>query len=89
MDIRIIGPDGPIPNEGPDKTGMYTLLAQGVKTWVQQNDPAACESDGLWRRVRHQAWQQRRRVVPDLMHYDLGGSRGALRPEVQFGNCSR
>ena len=23
-------------------------------------------------------------VVPDLMHFDWGGSRGRLRPEVQF-----
>src|SRR4029077_11345103 len=23
-------------------------------------------------------------TVPDLMHYDLGGSRGRVRPEVQF-----
>ena len=92
MDVKIIGPDGvAIPHEGADKTGMYTMLAQGTKTWAAQNDPGLLQT-GIGGLGYGGAFGTKRgssggaNIVPDLMHYDLGGSRGALRPEVQFGN---
>ena len=91
MDVRIVGPDGPIPSEGPDSTGMYTLLARGVKTWAAQNDPGLLQGGvgGLgWGGAfgTQRAASGGANSIADLMHFDLGGSRGALRPEVQFGN---
>jgi hypothetical protein len=83
IDVRIIGPDGAIPHKGEDTTGMYTLLARGVKTWVQQNDPATASELGYGGAFGTRGG--RPGEVPDLMHYDLGGSRGQMRPEVQFG----
>jgi hypothetical protein len=84
IDVRIIGPDGAIPHKGEDDTGMYTLLARGVKTWTQQNDPATASQLGYGGAFGTRGG--RPGEVPDLMHYDLGGSRGQMRPEVQFGN---
>jgi hypothetical protein len=81
-DWQIIDPQGNvIPNEGDDKTGMYTQLARGVKTWATKNDP---DLEG------HLGWGGAFGTkiggggVPDLMHFDLGGSRGRMVPERQF-----
>jgi hypothetical protein len=85
MDVRIIGPDGPIPSEGADSTGMYTLLARGVKTWAAQNDPKLLQT-GVGGLGYGGAFETKAGSgVPDLMHHDLGGSRGNLRPEVRSG----
>ena len=83
-DFQIYDPDGhPIPNEGEDKTGMYTRLARGVKTWALKNDPKLVPQIGYGGAFGTKLGGG---GVPDLMHYDLGGSRGRMRPEVQFGN---
>jgi hypothetical protein len=83
-DFQIQRPDGSfIPNEGHDTTGLYTKLARGVKTWVAENDPGADKHIGYGG-----AFGSNIRTGgggADLMHYDWGGSRGRLRPEVQFG----
>jgi len=84
IDVRIVGPDGAIPHKGEDTTGMYTLLARGVKTWAAQNDPATAGQLGYGGAFGTRGG--RPGEVPDLMHYDLGGSRGQMRPDVQFGN---
>lgn len=85
MDVRIIGPDGPIPDRGPDTTGMYTLLARGVKTWAAQNDPSLLQTGrgGLgWGGAFETSAGS---GVGDQMHFDLGGSRGNLNPQSRFG----
>ena len=81
-DFQIIGPDGKaIPHKGEDSTGMYTHLARGVKTWVAENDPALLNKIGYGGAFGTELGGG---GVPDLMHYDLGGSRGNMRPQVQF-----
>jgi GH24 family phage-related lysozyme (muramidase) len=81
-DWEIIGPDGKaIANKGEDSTGMYTLLARGVRTWTQQNDPEIAGKIGWGGAFGTQIGGG---GVPDLMHFDLGGSRGRMRPDMQF-----
>ena len=81
-DFQIIDPSGKaIPNEGEDTTGMYTLLARGVKTWTNANDPQIGSQIGYGGAFGTKLGGG---GVPDLMHYDLGGSRGRMRPDVQF-----
>jgi hypothetical protein len=81
-DFQIIKPNGEaIPHKGEDTTGLYTRLARGVKSWVQENDPSAERSIGYGGAFGTQIGGG---GVPDLMHYDWGGSRGRMRPEVQF-----
>ena len=81
-DFQIYTPDGkPIPNRGEDTTGLYTKLARGVKTWVRENDPQLERAIGYG---GAHGTLKGGGGVPDLMHYDLGGSRGRMRPEVQF-----
>jgi hypothetical protein len=73
---------------------MYTLLARGVKTWAAQNDPGLLQTSvgglgwgGAFGTQRGSSGGTN--IIPDLMHFDLGGSRGALRPEVQFGRLQQ
>jgi hypothetical protein len=81
-DFQIFDPDGrPIPNKGGDTTGMYTQLARGVKTWTTKNDPELLNRIGYGGAFGTQLGGG---GVPDLMHYDLGGSRGRMQPDVQF-----
>lgn len=61
---------------------MYTQLARGVKTWVQQNDPSLGSQMGYGGAFGTRGGKPGE--VPDLMHYDLGGSRGQMRPGVQY-----
>jgi hypothetical protein len=84
LDVKIRGPDGLIPHEGEDTTGMYTLLARGAKTWAQQNDPQTAAQMSYGGAFGTRGGKPGE--VPDLMHYDLWGSRGQMRPDVQFGN---
>jgi len=85
-DFQIYDPNGkPIPNRGEDTTGMYTLLARGVKTWVSKNDPELMTKIGYGGAFGTKLGGG---GVPDLMHFDLGGSRGRMRPEVQFHKLS-
>ena len=82
-DYQIYDPAGnPIPNRGEDSTGMYTMLARGVKTWAMGNDPDLVPKIGYGGAF---GTQKGGGGVPDLMHFDLGGSRGRMRPDVQFG----
>jgi hypothetical protein len=81
-DWQIFGPDGkPIPNRGADASGMYTRLASGVKTWATKNDPGLVNRLGWGGAFGTQLGGG---GVPDLMHFDLGGSRGRMVPERQF-----
>jgi hypothetical protein len=80
-DFRIIGPEGPIPHQGEDTTGMYTHLARGVRTWALKNDPEIAGKIGYGGAFGTKLGGG---GVPDLMHYDLGGSRGNMRPQVRF-----
>ena len=85
-DFQIIRPDGTaIPHKGEDDTGMYTLLARGVKSWVRENDPDAERNIGYGGAFGTRLGGG---GVPDLMHYDWGGSRGRMRPEVQFARLA-
>jgi len=80
-DFRIVTPTGErIPHSGPDYTGLYTRLARGVKTWVRENDPEAEKHIGYGGAFETSKGSGR----ADTMHYDWGGSRGRLHPEVQF-----
>ena len=84
LDVQIIAPDGTrISNKGEDTTGMYTRLARGVKTWATENDPQLASRIGYGGAFGTRIGGG---GVPDLMHYDLGGSRGRMRPEMQFAN---
>lgn len=82
-DWQIIDPQGKaIPNTGDDTTGLYTRLARGAYTHAQQNYPALAGRLG-W----GGAFDKSKRGdtgVPDLMHFDLGGDRGNLRPGNQL-----
>jgi hypothetical protein len=74
IDIQIIGPNGPIPNEGADTTGKYTELAKATYGEMKARHP---ELDGQL------AWGGNFGTVsggntPDLMHFDIGGDRGHL-----------
>jgi len=81
-DFQIIKPDGTaIPHKGEDTTGMYTQLARGTKTWALENDPGIVGKIGYGGAFGTKIGGG---GVPDLMHYDLGGSRGNMRPQVQF-----
>jgi hypothetical protein len=83
-DWQIYKPNGePIPHKGEDTTGLYTRLARGVKTWVAANDPQLMPHIGYGGAFGTKLGGG---GVPDLMHYDLGGSRGRMRPEMQFAN---
>jgi hypothetical protein len=74
IDVQIFDPHGqPIPNEGSDRTGMYTRLARAALTEQLKRYPDL--KDKL-------AWggafgtQIGGGGPPDLMHFDLGGDRG-------------
>jgi hypothetical protein len=84
-DFRIHGPDGVIPNSGPDYTGMYTLLGRGVKTWVGQNDPSL-DRDMRWGAAFETSKGSGR---GDTMHFDTGMAHGTpyqgnLNPNSQW-----
>ena len=72
IDIQIVGPNGAIPNSGPDSTGLYRKLAVAASQAQQQLYP---QLNGKL------AWggnfeTGRGSGVADLMHFDLGGDRG-------------
>jgi GH24 family phage-related lysozyme (muramidase) len=80
IDIQIVGPDGPIPNTGPDKTGMYTRWARGAYTHALNNYPEIAGQmgwGGAFDKLKKSAGVSN---VADLMHLDLGGDRGQLNP---------
>jgi len=74
LDVQITDPSGRvIPNEGGDPTGMYHRLAKGAYTEMLSSHP---ELKGRL------AWggafgASRYNKAQDLMHFDIGGSRGA------------
>lgn len=81
IDIEIVGPDGKaIPNQGPDKTGLYTRWARGAYTHALQNQPEIARQlgwGGAFDKLKRSAGVSN---VQDLMHLDLGGDRGQLNP---------
>lgn len=78
IDIQITDPQGNvIPNRGEDATGIYGRFARAVTAYQQRQYP------GLTGQL---AWggafgTTAGSGVPDLMHFDLGGERGNLKPE--------
>jgi GH24 family phage-related lysozyme (muramidase) len=77
-DLQIIAPNGkPIPNEGDDTTGLYTQLAKGAYTELQRMHPDL-QGKLAWGGAFGTTGSS---GVPDLMHFDLGGERGDLRPQ--------
>jgi hypothetical protein len=76
-DWQIYDPSGkPIPNRGDDYSGLYTLWARGAYTEAIKKYPGIANQIG---------WGGAFATVPggttpDLMHIDLGGQRGGLRP---------
>lgn len=82
-DWQIYTPDGkPIPNRGPDTTGLYTRLARGAYTEMLENNPQY-KGKFAWGgafETSSGSGQQ------DLMHFDLGGERGRLSPQLQLQN---
>ncbi len=80
LDVQIVGPDGKmIPNEGPDKSGMYTRLAQNAYGYMKQTYP---ELDGKLAWGGSFGVSGKRPNVQDLMHFDIGGERGGLAPRL-------
>jgi hypothetical protein len=69
IDVQIIGPQGPIPNKGPDTTGLYGKLAVGMR---QAANPAMAPKMAWGGNFTTGAPDGPR----DLMHFDLGGDRG-------------
>lgn len=74
LDVSITDPHGRVlPNEGGDPTGMYTRLARGAYTEMKNRHPdleGKLAWGGAFGASRHNRKQ-------DLMHFDLGGERGA------------
>lgn len=77
-DWQILDPQGnAIPNTGDDPTGLYRQLARGASAYARETYPDMPLAWGG-------AFDKRKgggTGVPDLMHFDLGGDRGNLRPE--------
>lgn len=77
-DWQILDPQGEaIPNTGDDPTGLYRQLARGASAYARETYPDMPLAWGG-------AFDKRKgggTGVPDLMHFDLGGDRGNLRPE--------
>ena len=77
IDVRIRKPDGTlIPDRGADTTGMYQRLAQLTYGEIKARHPEL---------ANRYAWggsfeTSRGSGVPDLMHHDLMGRRGGIRP---------
>jgi hypothetical protein len=85
IDVQIYDPSGrKITNRGddPEAVAIYQRYAQGVKTWATANDPELVSRLGWGGAFGTQLGGG---GVPDLMHFDLGGSRGRMRPERQMG----
>jgi hypothetical protein len=85
VDVEIYDPHGRrITNRGddPEAVAIYGRYAQGVKTWTSKNDPKLGPQLGWGGAFGTQLGGG---GVPDLMHFDLGGSRGRMRPERQIG----
>jgi hypothetical protein len=76
-DVQIRKPDGTlIPSRGADTTGMYQRLAQLTYGEIKARHPEL---------ANRYAWggsfeTSRGSGVPDLMHHDLMGRRGGIRP---------
>jgi hypothetical protein len=77
IDVQIRKPDGTlIPSRGADTTGMYQRLAQLTYGEIKARHPEL---------ANRYAWggsfeTSRGSGVPDLMHHDLMGRRGGIRP---------
>jgi hypothetical protein len=75
IDVSILDKNGnPLPNEGGDPTGLYHRMARGAYGEMLRRHP---ELKGKL------AWggafgASRSNPKPDLMHFDIGGSRGAI-----------
>ena len=75
MDTQIIGPDGPISNEGNDPTGKYRQFARMVYGQQQQNFPEL-HGQLAWGGAFGSDINNPGGSPRDLMHFDLGGERG-------------
>jgi murein DD-endopeptidase MepM/ murein hydrolase activator NlpD len=79
VDVYIVTPDGKrIPNEGGDTTGMYTEYARRTYGHVLKDHPEL-KDDYEW--GGSFGTKRPSGGPPDLMHHDLGGSRGKSYPE--------
>jgi len=78
-DWQIIDPSGrPIPNRGEDTTGLYGRLARVAYGHLLKNHPDL---------AKRFAWGGTFAIpgkprTADIMHYDIGGERGRLHPEL-------
>jgi hypothetical protein len=87
IDVRIVGPNGEIPNEGTDTTGMYGRLFAGAQSYQRQAYPQA---DKYFRwggtfGTRGGAIGSPGNVA-DLMHYDIRGFPGSLGGPAEGGS---
>lgn len=76
VDIKLVGPEGPLANKGADTTGLYSQLAAFAYLENQRMFPGTSL-----------AWGGRFATVPggnvpDLMHFDTGADRGHLAPPL-------
>lgn len=74
LDIQLEKDGQPIPNKGEDTTGLYSQLHQNAIKAAQQDFPDIVDKLGWGGHFETQPGSG----VRDLMHFDLGGSRGKL-----------
>lgn len=75
MDLQIIGPNGPIPNEGKDSSGLYTRFAHSWYNAVARMHPELL-SKAAW--GGEFGTRGTGSTIADLMHIDFGGRRGGI-----------
>lgn len=83
LDIQISGPNGPIPRKGADTTGMYTQLARYSYGEMLNRYP---ELKGQFAWGAAFGTRGKKGGTSDLMHFDLGGERGSLKPGMRLSN---
>jgi hypothetical protein len=78
IDVEIIDPSGrPIPNRGPDRTGMYELLSRHA-----EGEARARYGIRMGHGINF-GTSSRNPEEPDLMHQDFGGPRGHFGPKIE------
>jgi hypothetical protein len=80
MDVQIFDPSGaPIRNRGADATGLYEQLHRHAEGEAQSRYPSLRMGHGI-----NFATSRKHPNEPDLMHFDIGGPRGHLNPQIRI-----
>ena len=79
LDLCILKDGKRVRNRGPDKTGLYELLHRHIRGEMAARYPELVEHLGHGINF---GTSSRRNDEPDLMHVDLGGDRGHIKPMI-------